>query len=192
MTMKKILFALLIILSVQLKAQQDSIVSSTISLNAGRSMLGMFFDISGKEWSKGVNPVYQISYDLMIARKWSLGAAFSYQTAAYGYDGGYGKVTSNVTVTNVGIRLLYYYSFLEHSVAYCGFRLSYTDVAETHPKPNVVSNTNYPQIILLAIRTNWLSGLGANFEVAIGRPYFISLGISYKISHKNASISVIK
>lgn len=180
---------------------------SVVTVGAGSSLASLVFaflkTVNNQTGSFGYTltstPVIIGAYDYAIADKFSLGAAFSYQTFAIGYtDYTYtnnqgnsmvGSFTDRLTRINVGLRPLVHFGDDEHLDNYFGARISYTSwsYSTNNPDPYYAIDGTYSSAVkpikvqvLYGIRYFFNDLIGINGEIAIGPSYYIMGGLNFK------------
>jgi opacity protein-like surface antigen len=148
-------------------------------------------------------PALQFNVDYGLAETVSIGGAFSFQSLGaeirnYSYEAKDGSFKTapildlNINRINIAARFLFHYNTNNDAFdVYSGARLGYTFWNSSHnlndaaggvedeiwPRGNVFA----PQLVLIGFRGYFIDNLGANFELAIGAPHYISMGLNYKI-----------
>lgn len=147
------------------------------------------------EVSYSYTPAYQLTYDYALADIISLGAAVSYQRFTFRYTD-YGDNLDNFNVkigrTNVAARFLVHYGGTGNFDLYSGLRAGVTSwsvdvgTASTGFIPPIAAAVAFaPQVILFGARGYFSDRFGFNGEIAIGPPYLVAVGLSYRIEGKN-------
>ena len=178
---------------------------STVCLNMGLSLVGGLINVSGgvgENVSSYSIPAFQLTYDHMLEEWFSLGAGVSFQRMGIKYNDytyfdeeGVLKMedfTTKISRFNFGIRPLFHYGNFSKIDMYSGLRLGVTNWTITsnsrNPLYNPENDVNFksglvfaPQLILFGLRGYFTENIGANFEVAVGAPHFLSFGLSYRM-----------
>ncbi|MEN0045829.1 MAG: hypothetical protein AAF806_02085 [Bacteroidota bacterium] len=148
-------------------------------------------------------PAIQLSYDYGLAKWFSLGAGVSYQRLGFDFtDFSYtdgqnqnnqvGDLSVDANRLNITLRTLFHYGNSDKIDMYSGFRLGITswglnvdasdpDIEEdfqTSPFAGIVPTG---QIIPFALRAYLSEKLGLSFELGIGAPHAIALGLNYRM-----------
>ena len=180
---------------------------SVVTVGAGSSLASLLFAFlktvnnqsAGYAYTLTSTPVIIGAYDYAVADKFSIGAAFSYQTFAVGYTqytytnsqniAITGDFTDRLTRINVGLRPLVHFGDDEHLDNYFGARISYTNwsYSTTNPDPYYDFTGNYSSTVkpikvqvLYGIRYFFTDLIGINGEIAIGPSYYIMGGLNFK------------
>ena len=189
--MKKQVITLTVILFFSVSGIFAQDYKSTISADAGVSLVGRFFNavvnldtISGYS----ATPAMQLSYDYMITDFLSAGAAVSFQQFKFSDTDGMFAIRR----MNFATRALFHYGKSDKLDMYSGVRLGMTnwgykiDVASDDPTLTALQDSKFagfgfaPQLIAFGIRGYFTDNIGANLEFAVGAPYYMSGGISYR------------
>ena len=175
---------------------------STLTFNAGFSLVGGLFDIPDVNANDGdvssySIPALQVGYDYYLNHWFSLGAAGSVQFMGVNYDEYYYNSTEtvegslNITRINIAARALFHYVNKDRLDLYSGLRMGFTNwlvtedlTDETYNYDEILtfnSGINYaPQLILFGVRGYFTDNFGANMELAVGAPHFFSIGLNYR------------
>ena len=199
--MKTFFLAVLVVLchSVVISAQNQQ-GQSIIGVNAAYSTVSAIggllnvFEVE-EEVNYSYTPAYQLTYDYAIADMFSMGAALSYQRFTFRYTD-YGDNLENFNVkigrTNFSTRFLVHYGGDGNFDLYSGLRAGITSwsvdvgTASTGFIPPIATAIAFaPQVILFGARGYFSDRLGVNGEIAIGPPYLVAVGLSYRIEGKS-------
>jgi len=177
---------------------------SVITAGAGWSLVGALFSTLGSgipdssDFSYHQTPVILGSYDYYFSSKFSIGAAYSFQSFTteytnYGYTGTagaqyYGTWKNTLKRQNFAIRPLFHFGSGEEIDPYFGLRLGYTQWSSTTTNPDPAYDSFESISIGTPIKVQVLFGarywvadfLGINAEVAIGSPYFAMMGVNFR------------
>lgn len=197
--MKSILVIALFTVASYVNAQD---YQSTLTFNAGFSLVGGLFNIPDANTSQGdvssySIPALQVGYDYYLNHWFSVGAAGSVQFMGVNYDNYYYNGTEtvdgdlNITRLNIAARALFHYANKGRLDLYSGLRMGFTNwlvtenlTDETYDYDNVLdfsSGLNFaPQLILFGVRGYFTDNFGANMELAVGSPHFFSIGLNYR------------
>ena len=196
--MKKIrLITLMAIFAFLLTSLQAQDHKSAITVNAGFSLVGGFFSVSDEGVSNYSIPAIQVGYDYYITNWFSMGAAGSIQMMGVEYDNyeyEAGEVVDgelDIVRSNFAVRALFHYFNRGRIDMYSGVRMGLTNwsISEnltdnTYDYNNVFDQTSgvlfAPQLVLYGLRGYFTENLGANFELAVGLPHFLSVGLNYR------------
>ncbi len=168
--------------------------NSTVCANAGFSLVGALFNAvanssTTEDFSSTGLPAFQVTYDYQVAGFLSIGVAGSVQFMGYEYYETYANsqddfVKVDVTRTNIAFRPLFHYGNLDDFDLYSGLRIGYTmwDVsANTEDASTEGFGSGFAlQAVAFGMRGYFTDNLGANIELAIGAPHYLSLGVSYR------------
>jgi len=145
--------------------------------------------------SYAITPAYNLMADQALGNVVSLGLAIGYQadiitTRDYAntQTGYYETVTENLSRLNVGMRVLFHFTHGDHFDAYSGLRigLSHWNDDNNANDPNyalVKGNLNFPSFQLLyGMKFYFTDDVGLHLELALGTPYFIEGGLSFKLA----------
>ncbi len=189
----------LIAVSVAAFAQNDSAskhvsVKKQFYVNAGIGESTIFtFLYSGQQaplYNLSRSLVYNGMVDYGISDKVMVGICAAYQSGTGSpeamYEQGY---TENFTRLNISARVLYVVYSTRNMQVYCGFRggVSYwtdkvtpTPTAGSSIQPTVGNNTAYPSVQApIGIRL-FAGPVGFHVEAALGTPYFIEGGATFR------------
>jgi hypothetical protein len=182
------------------KAQEDEHGKSVITAGVGTSLAGFLFtaikDVLNYDGtvSSSSTPVLIGSYDYSIAEKFSLGAAYSYQSITVNYSQ-YKNDTATIngdfkdrlSRQNFGIRPLFHFGSNENVDGYFGARISYTIWKYTSNVRNDVNLTNSSVLgnrvhvqAVLGGRYFFTDNVGVNLEFAIGPSYYAMGGLNFR------------
>lgn len=197
--MKKFTFLFLLVpLFTQAQQTEKQVV---ISGGIGYSLLGKLIsiiDIGSNKTESYASPVTHFAIDYGLKNRFSLGLGVGYQKAGIRYtDYEFTNINGDevtedfewtISRLNIGARALYHYGPSPEFDMYTGVRLGFQNFTS---KANT-SNPNFDpfsfkagaigaQFIAFGARGYFLKGLGFHFELAIGSPYIIMGGLSYRI-----------
>ncbi|MFP4092417.1 MAG: outer membrane beta-barrel protein [Cyclobacteriaceae bacterium] len=194
------------LLSLGTQAQQLQTSSQhRIQAKAGLSWVGIITNVADnlnvvEEVSVNATPVFDLSYEYFYSPNISLGVAVAYQAIGisyedYAYEENGNTITrdfsTELTRLNFSVKASYWYNPQSKAKFYSGLRLGLsnwsadTNVADPTYDPdrfiNVVLGAAFaPQLVLIGTDI----GLDANWqlggELAIGAPYFMAAGVSYR------------
>lgn len=186
-----------------------SITGASIDLFDGKNLLDFDLEIddygsvSGDFVGRSL-PAFQVNYDYGITKWFSVGGGISYQNLNFtisdlSYTSPNGTVESvdrvrfSTNRINVAGRVLFHYGNAGDIDMYSGFRFGVTnwltdfsatdaaierDIENGIPFFGVVPAA---QLIPFGLRGYFGENWGANFELGIGSPHFLSLGASYRL-----------
>jgi len=193
-----ILFITLLFSSSVIFAQNDD-HKLVFSANAGFSLVGGLIGGSSIDsddnYSSYSIPAFQVNADYGIAKFFSAGVGVSYQMMGIDYTN-YGVNSDNfstdITRLNIGVRALFHYANSGRLDMYSGVRLGTTiwgvsvegDIEGYDFNDYILfdNGTNFAtQFILFGFRGYFTENLGANFEIGIGAPHFLSAGLTYRL-----------
>jgi len=196
----------LALFSNQKAAAQKEAGQSVVTLGVGESLVGSIFSVassstSGGSYSISHSPAILGMYDYGLSDRFSIGAAFSYQSFSTAYTnysyynsttGGayYGSWTDKITRINYAVRALFHFGDNENFDPYFGLRLGFTNwsASTTNPDPNYATDNGFgvtikgaiaPQVVF-GVRYFFTPLIGVNLEAAIGSPYYASAGVNFK------------
>ena len=164
---------------------------STISANAGVSLVGRLMSaVVNLDTINGYSatPAMQLSYDYMVTDFLSAGAAVSFQQFKFSDTDGMFAIRR----MNFAARALFHYGKSDKLDMYSGVRLGMTnwgykiDIASNDPTLTALQDSKFagfgfaPQLIAFGIRGYFTDNIGANVEFAVGAPYYMTGGISYR------------
>lgn len=164
---------------------------STISADAGISLVGRLMSAVVNLDTIGgysATPAMQLSYDYMVTDFLSAGAAVSYQQFKFSQSDGMFAIKR----MNFAVRALFHYGKSDKLDMYSGVRLGMTnwgykiDVPTDDPTLTALQDSKFagfgfaPQLVAFGIRGYFTDNIGANIEFAVGSPYYMSGGISYR------------
>ena len=153
-------------------------------------------------YTNSSTPAFNGSLDYGIFNEFSLGAGFTYQSCTVNVNGWYNgrtglleDVTENINRLNVRLRGTAHWDFSDDHKweLYGGAGIGYsiwTDQNNAHNSNfpsdapwNVVPGTTRLVSFqgFLGLRSYFTDNFGAHLEVALGSPYFIDLGISFRM-----------
>lgn len=179
------------------KSEKPQIVSVTFgtSLAASVSMdtANPFVDIPYQpaSFSRNGTPVFMISYDKRLERRFSIGAAFSYQhfnLSSSDTAGAFTVETANVNRIHFNVRSLIHYGKKDKVDMYSGIKLGYfmqtvQDRTGT-PYYNAMQNMAFNRVTLglvpFGIRWFVHEDFGISFETSLGRATAFQLGANYR------------
>lgn len=190
---------LLLMLPISIMAQSEECpYQSTLSLNAGFSMVGSLIDAQDYTDDTDVKsysyPAIQLTYDYNIEKWFSVGLAASYQMMGIEYSNwgtGNENFKTDIKRLNVAFRPLFHYGNTGRIDMYSGLRIGLTnwtiDVETDDPDYDYEDDVTFseginfsPQLILYGIRGYVTDNIGLNMELAIGSPHYITLGFNYR------------
>ena len=187
------LFALVILISVSSVFAQNDDFKSTISVDAGFSLVGAIFKAADLDptatFSSYSIPAIEATYDYSIAKWFSLGAGVSYQMMGMEVDYQNENFKVKVSRLNFGVRPLFHYGNSGKLDMYSGFRVgmnkwgaSVEDNGTTY-KLDDYFNASYfgAQLVLFGFRGYFTDNFGCNFELAAGSPHFLAIGLNYRM-----------
>jgi hypothetical protein len=206
--MKKISLLFVVILlifgNVNKSFAQKKKGQSTVTVGVGESIAGAIVSTYEKAVVAAINvfdpsinakstsiPAIFGSYDYSLTDIFSLGLAGSYQSwkvSIPAYNDGttaYGASSLNITRTNFALRPLFHFGKNEDLDMYAGLRLGYTmwstKITSTDP---IVIGTGFGHgnaiapAALFGLRYFFTKNIGANFEISLGAPYAVALGVN--------------
>lgn len=177
---------------------------SVITAGVGWSLVGALFSTlsnntnDSSQFDFRQTPVIIGSFDYHVSPKFSIGAAYSYQsfTSEYtnyqytGTGGGtyYGTWKNVLKRQNFAIRPLFHFGNSDEIDPYFGLRLGYTQWSSTttnfdpaYDSFESISIGSPIKVQVLFGSRYWVADfLGFNAEVAIGSPYFAMLGANFR------------
>lgn len=180
---------------------------SVVTGGAGFSLVGAIFSVvqklsdavPGSEFHLKHTPVIVGNFDYVFKKKFSLGAAYTYQAFDVSYknyeyksNGAtlYGTWEDHVTRSNFAVRPIFHFGNKDNFDPYFGCRLGFTQwkFNSYNPDPNFIANDFYGSKFNSGIRFQAFFGVryyftdffGFNMEVAVGPTYFSMLGLSAK------------
>ncbi len=183
------------LISIRAQAQNDS-TRNTICINTGASMAGLIVKTFNYDDSISTDAhlAIQANYDYCIKKWFSLGLAASYQQFGLTYSNAEvlrdkygvldGSVSATLTRANVAARVLFHYGNSGRIDMYSGARIGVTkwsleaDVLEPFQGPKIKYMMFAPQLVLFGFRGYFTEHLGANTELCIGAPHYISAGLN--------------
>ncbi len=171
---------------------------STATVGAGYSLFGLVSNLIASavddqnylNVKTTVTPVIIANYDYYLDKKFSLGAAYTYQSLSVKYTS-YKKDTITYTGDfkdvlarqNFGVRPLFHFTNDEKMDAYLGARLSYTrwsyktDSGKDYASDKIFAGRASVQA-LIGARYYFHENVGLNMEFAIGNSYFAMFGVN--------------
>ncbi len=190
--MKKINISIivLILLTINLNAQNQD-YKSTITAGVGFSAVSIIFNAISTSYGSfkyESAPALQVSYDYLISDIISAGVAVSNQNMSYEYN--YYDATTNTDIfadvtasrTNIALRGLAHYGKQTDFDLYSGLRLGYTiwsfDANVQDYDTGGIGSMFAPQLILFGARGYFTEHIGANAELSIGSPHYLSFGLN--------------
>lgn len=169
---------------------------SVVTLGAGYSFVGALFDAVSTDATAA--PAILVMYDYAIGDKFTLGAAFSYQSMGYSFDNTYYS-TANVPMTevvefkyarmNFGIRPLFHFGNNDDMDWYTGLRIGYQTWAVSNDSndPFYIDGDEAIEVLsrptvqpLLGARYFFTENIGVNLEVGLGSPYVAMVGANFR------------
>jgi hypothetical protein len=205
--MKKVILSFLIaILLVGSSFGQDDVPKHNINLNLGSSLIPVTLKLVASVDNTIIShssPSFAITYDYSFTNRISAGVAVSQERAGLEYsnhvfiqdvDNVPYSFRVNMIRTNGSIRGLFHYKNTEKIDLFSGLRLGLTNYrvdlqANTEIKWFVIDKdfaykqgylVSY-QLVVFGIRGYFTRNIGANVELSVGAPYFISGGLSFRI-----------
>ncbi len=200
--MKKLLFIAIAFAFAFQSFAQNADHKSTISVNAGFSLVGKLLDVANTVSSTVTDgpkstsiPALQVTYDYGIVNWLSIGGAFSYQmmksdVPSMDLSGNLYTYTDKINRMNVAARVLFHYANSGRVDLYSGFRMGMTNWSfSTDNTDNTYNVSDYwglknnfaPQVILFGLRAYITDNLGVNSEFCVGAPHYFSAGLSYRL-----------
>ncbi len=179
------------------KKEKPQVVAISFGASLAASVMmdtsNFFADIPYQpgSFSRNGTPVFMASYDKRLERRWSLGAAISYQhfnISSSDTINSFIAETANVNRIHVNIRSLVHYGKKEKVDFYSGFKLGYfvqtvKDRTGT-PYYNAMQNLaiNRVTLGLVPIGIRWFvnEDFGINFETSFGRATALQIGANYR------------
>ncbi|MGQ0828542.1 MAG: hypothetical protein ACT4ON_09125 [Bacteroidota bacterium] len=188
---------------------QKKLGESVITAGAGLSMIGVSSSmvVNGGQGTHElkVSPAFSGHYDVGLATFFSLGFAATHQTfKLYYHYNVYNAAGESVTEyyvdklarTNYGLRAMFHFGENEKIDMYAGPRIGYTiwNISTNNPdtafvvennqnwalRTSVKSNVGYTVQALFGMRFFFNKYVGINYEVSIGAPTFLTVGINGK------------
>ncbi len=179
---------------------------SVVTVGAGASLVGILFkaittpvNSSGGSAKFSSTPAILAMYDFGVTDRFSIGAAFSYQSFTgtftdWAYDNSLGGVSvatfkDRVTRLNYAVRPLFHLGNNDDMDMYIGPRIGMTQwtFSSNNPDPYYDSGDFYDGFtsrirvqVLYGIRYFFNEHIGLNGEIAIGTPYYMMGGINFK------------
>ncbi|WKN32160.1 hypothetical protein PZB74_02175 [Porifericola rhodea] len=185
--------------------QAQNLQKHQLQTQLGLSWVGVFAKLANEvnvveDIRISTTPVFHFNYDYFMYEKVSLGAGFGYQRISafyddYQYESDGETVTedfsSTLTRLNFSARALYWYTKTKKLSLYSGLRLGVsnwsadTEVGDPNFDPdryiNLALGANFaPQLILIGGDFPLAEHLRIGGELAIGAPYFVSGGFTYR------------
>ncbi len=182
---------------------------STVSVGAGSSLLGLTLKgLALKDIKDGTTsqsdiqnstyksvPVLQLSYDLMLAKIFSIGVAGSYQH--FNFDNKSSDEYLHVKRSNVAIRGLFHYGNGKRIDMYSGVRLGATiwntdfKIKDIDTDPTLkelkkeiddkLSGIVFaPQLVAFGFRGYFTNNIGVFAELSVGAPAFLTAGLNFR------------
>jgi opacity protein-like surface antigen len=174
------------------EASTTSDYNSQVSLNAGFSLVGSLLNAisssGGIEGFKSTSlPAIQINYDYTIEKWLSIGAAASFQKLGYEYtdvNDGNEFIDVDLSRLNIAFRPLFHYGNLDNFDLYSGLRIGYeiwsiNANTEDYSEASFANGFSF-QLVAFGMRGYFTDNFGANVELGIGSPHFISMGLNYR------------
>ena len=193
-----IISLLLLFVSSSVLFSQNEDYKSTLSLSVGYSLADHnIIDKSetDNEFTVGYYPVIQAGYHYTINKRFSIGGLASTQFLVMNYSSYNGadvNFKKTLVINNYAIRGLVHYGIQYKVNMYSGLRVGITDyMIETDQDLDgdmLIRDTNASkiisvssQLVLLGLQTKLSNHVGANLEICVGQPYFVSLGLTYSL-----------
>lgn len=177
-----------------------------ISLGAASSLAGTIINLSGDQNST-TSPAVNISADLGMNNKFSLGISYCYQNFAINGLAYYYSYLNGMTVStttnyktvqnrhNAGVRFLFHFTEKKDIDFYAGLRLSYlfNDISSDMPTNlnytystgtrDVLGGTKnrYTQQLVIGGKYYWNETFGVFSELGIGFPYAFNVGLVMRL-----------
>ncbi len=168
---------------------------SVVTVGLGWSLVGALFGNTSNATTFST-PAFLGHYDYALGDKFSLGAAFSYQSMGlnytnYTYTNNAGvlvteDIKSTYTRTNIGIRPLFHFGDNSDMDMYAGVRLGYQIWKHSHNSSDAtwsevnVFNSRPTVQPLFGIRYFFTDLIGFNAEIGLGSPYVTMAGINLR------------
>ena len=166
-------------------------VSLAASITMDTSNLWADIPYQPASFTRNGTPAFVLTYDKRLERRWSIGAAMSYQhfnILSSDTTGGFIAETANVNRIHFTVRSLIHYGKKEKVDFYSGFKLGYfmqtvndrTGTSYYNAMQNMAFNRVTLGLIPIGVR--WLvhEDFGINFETSLGRATMFQLGANYK------------
>lgn len=193
-----ILAAIIMVCFNHTQAQQEK-NQVVISLGAASSLAGTIINLGGDQNST-TSPAVNLSADLGMNKKFSLGIAYCYQNfniSTYAYSP-VGTVLPNyVTIQNrhnAAVRFLFHFTEKKDVDFYAGLRLSYmfNDVKSNYPTTSTYyygsfsdvlggTKNRYTQQLVIGGKYYWNETFGVFSELGIGFPYAFNVGLAMRL-----------
>lgn len=200
--------AILCVASTNTASAQGKAGESVISANVGWSLMGSLIrstvsdatttdDTLGLDYTFNGSPAVVIGYDIGISEWFSMGALFSTQAWNGTLDHAFDNNKNIVQVdhvefalrrTNISFAPKFHFISKERSDLYSGLRIGMTfwnpDIKSEDPNFNTLSKftPSLPvpsaAIALLGGRTYITDHVGVNFELSVGAPYVLTVGLN--------------
>lgn len=199
--MKKLIL-LLLLSPVFLIAQQNA-GEMVGTAGLGHSLLGTLANLSDADGSNNttVTPAFVANFDYGITENMSFGLSAGYQSVNLRIEDRPYINADNQTVTesfdaqysrlSIGARALFHYSKKENFDMYSGLRFGYQNYMYSDDSADPSYDVEFEragvmgvQVILFGARGYFNESIGFNAELAIGAPYLIMGGISYRFGGK--------
>ncbi|MEM8528827.1 MAG: hypothetical protein AAGG68_29600 [Bacteroidota bacterium] len=157
-------------------------------------------DASGR-FMGNATPAFQIAYDYGVAKWFSIGIGASYQRLGFdftdftytdenGQVNDIGDLNINANRLNLTLRPLFHYGNSDKIDMYSGFRVGITNwrLGFDTSNPNLEEDLKdspffgivpTAQLIPFALRAYLSENFGLSFELGIGAPHAIALGVNY-------------
>jgi len=183
--------------SIAQKSDKSQIVSVSMGVSLAASILmdtsNLWADIPYQpaNFSRTATPAFVLTYDKRLERRWSIGAALSYQhfnISSSDTTGGFIAETANVNRIHFSVRSLIHYGKKEKLDMYSGFKIGYfmqtvndrTGTTYYNAMQNMAFNRFTLGVVPFGIR--WLvhEDFGINFETSLGRATVFQIGANYK------------
>ncbi|MEM0993834.1 MAG: hypothetical protein AAF847_06065 [Bacteroidota bacterium] len=185
-------------------------VGLLINLADGADLSEASFDLESDDiqdasgmFMGNANPAIQFAYDYGLVKWFSLGASVSYQRLGvdftdFSYIDGSGQFVDvgDLSVAanrlNLTLRTLFHYGNSDKIDMYSGFRLGVTNwglgietnnssIEEDLETSSFAGIAPTGQLIPFALRAYFNENLGISFELGIGAPHAIALGVNYRM-----------
>jgi hypothetical protein len=141
-------------------------------------------------------PAIALTYDHAITDNFSLGLAFGFQTLSADFHDTYTDINNNivtdevsasVTRMNIAMRPLLHYGGSENLDLYSGLRIglnsvttSYESTQDDFEVPNLGGSRVSVGLVVFGMRYFFSDKVGVNFDLQLGTPYIMSVGVAAK------------
>jgi hypothetical protein len=152
-------------------------------------------NVSGGSVTSSSIPVISVAGDYALSDRFSLGLGVGYQSAGFTVNGftdttnGLTNQSATVDISrlNIGIRPLFHFSSNPNIDTYIGFRVgvSIWNVGTSSTDPNFNYDSKLTGALpsfqaLFGLKGYFTPMIGAHIEIAIGTPYLVEAGLSFK------------